>query len=86
MWVVFIIPTVLISLDFEKVSLGHRKTFIEHAHYFAVFLWVMGNFAGAYGEIISTEVPGPAGQPILVIHEKAGVTTLDFFNLINSTE
>jgi hypothetical protein len=56
MWVVFIIPTVLIALDFEKVSLGHRN-------YFVVFLWVMGNFAWSYDEIISTVVPGPAGQP-----------------------
>ena len=83
MWVVFVIPTVLIALDFEKVSLGHRKTFIEHAHYFAVFL------ATSLGLMVKSSPPRYLDQPvnlaldgyhILVIHEKAGVTTLDFIS------
>ena len=80
MWVVFIIPTVLIALDFEKVSLGHRKAIIEHAHYFAVFL------ATSLGLMMKSAPPRYLDQPVNLaldgyhIPEKAGVTTLDFIS------
>jgi len=54
MWVVFMIPTIIISLDFIKTTLFHKEAIIENAHYTAVFLWIMGNFTWAFGEINST--------------------------------
>eukprot|EP01038_Epipyxis_sp_PR26KG_P014646 gene14646-19677_t len=51
MWIIFLIPTLLIALDFFWVSLFAKNLIVEHAHYFAQFVWVIGNLLWALGEI-----------------------------------
>ena len=55
MWVVFVIPTILVALDFSYTSFFNKFTLIDHAHYVAVFLWVMGNCTWALGELFCPE-------------------------------
>ena len=55
MWVIFVIPTILVALDFSYTSFFNKFTLIDHAHYVAVFLWVMGNFTWALGELFYPE-------------------------------
>ncbi len=51
MWVIFVIPTFLVALDFVITSLFNKYTVIDHAHYVSVMLWVMGNAIWACGEL-----------------------------------
>jgi len=51
MWVIFVIPTFLVSLDFVVTSLFNKYAVIDHAHYVSVMLWVLGNAVWACGEL-----------------------------------
>jgi hypothetical protein len=50
-WWLCIIPTGLIALDFITTSAAAGNKTIACVHYSAIFLWVMGNAAWAYGNI-----------------------------------
>mmetsp|Transcript_8978 Transcript_8978/g.8017 ORF Transcript_8978/g.8017 Transcript_8978/m.8017 type:complete len:406 (+) Transcript_8978:12-1229(+) len=50
-WILFLIPTVLIAVDFVLISLFQKNLLIEHCHYIAQVFWVIGNLLWAYGEI-----------------------------------
>lgn len=50
MWVVFFVPTFLIGLDFVYLTIRSKRLVIDHAHYFAQFLWVVANAVWAGGE------------------------------------
>lgn len=56
MWIIFVIPTVLIGVDFIHKSLFTQRLLIDHAHYCAQFIWVMSNLVWAYGELFLPEV------------------------------
>jgi hypothetical protein len=43
MWLVSVLPTLLIMLDFAWTSLWSRRLLVDHAHYAAQFLWVIAN-------------------------------------------
>lgn len=50
MWLVFLVPTLLIGFDFVYLTLRSRGLVIDHAHYFAQFMWVLANTVWAGGE------------------------------------
>ena len=51
MWIVFMIPTLLIAIDFALTSLARPDAILDHTHYAATLMWVFGNMAWAIGEI-----------------------------------
>ena len=50
MWLVFFIPTLFIGIDFVYLTIKSKRLMIDHAHYFAQFLWVVANAVWAGGE------------------------------------
>lgn len=50
MWLVFFIPTLLIGLDFVILTMRSKRLMIDHAHYFAQYMWVLANAVWAGGE------------------------------------
>eukprot|EP00611_Tribonema_gayanum_P003734 TRINITY_DN1297_c0_g1_i1.p1 TRINITY_DN1297_c0_g1~~TRINITY_DN1297_c0_g1_i1.p1 ORF type:complete len:248 (+),score=31.79 TRINITY_DN1297_c0_g1_i1:973-1716(+) len=50
MWVVFMIPTVLVAADFVLITFLHGHILVEHAHYWAYLIWVLGNMIWAMGD------------------------------------
>ena len=50
MWLLFLIPTLVIGFDFVYLTLRSRRLMIDHAHYFAQFMWVLANAVWAGGE------------------------------------
>lgn len=50
MWLVFFVPTLLIGLDFVYLTLKSKRMLIDHAHYFAQYMWVLANAVWAGGE------------------------------------
>ena len=51
MWILFAVPTVMMSVDFFLLSLFAPGCIIEHAHFTASMLWVSANIAWAAGEL-----------------------------------
>ena len=51
MWIMFAIPTIAISLDFNAMSIMRADCLVEHAHFAAGFFWVMANVSWAAGEL-----------------------------------
>jgi hypothetical protein len=51
MWVIFVIPTILVALDFIWETFRARDMMVDCVHYVAVLIWVMGNFTWAVGEL-----------------------------------
>lgn len=50
-WIIFVVPTVLVALDFIYQTWKTKRMMIDCAHYTAQLLWVFGNAAWAYGEL-----------------------------------
>jgi hypothetical protein len=51
MWIVFAIPTVMMAFDFVISSFSVKKSWIDHVHYVAQFIWVVANLVWASGEL-----------------------------------
>ena len=55
MWVIFVIPTVLISIDFVICTGRTKRLMIDHCYYISQLLWVLANITWAYGELYLPE-------------------------------
>lgn len=65
MWIVFFVPTFIIGIDFVYITLRTKRLVIDHAHYFAQFMWVLANAVWAGGEFLITpnhDDPVPLGR------------------------
>eukprot|EP00596_Hydrurales_sp_CCMP1899_P003799 CAMPEP_0119037100 /NCGR_PEP_ID=MMETSP1177-20130426/5217_1 /TAXON_ID=2985 /ORGANISM="Ochromonas sp, Strain CCMP1899" /LENGTH=469 /DNA_ID=CAMNT_0006997863 /DNA_START=947 /DNA_END=2356 /DNA_ORIENTATION=+ len=65
MWIIFVIPTMLIAMDFVYVSLYSKRLIIDHIHYVAQLLWVTANAIWAGGELFDQryDTPYPLVNP-----------------------
>jgi len=59
MWIIFVIPTFIFALDYVVQTLRSKDLVIDHAHYFALFLWVFANLVWAAGELWDPNVDDP---------------------------
>ena len=59
MWVAFTLPTLLISADFIWVTGWTEGMIVDHAHYIAQGMWVLGNMAWAIGELFTSASDDP---------------------------
>lgn len=50
-WVLTGIPTIIIAADFVACSFRNHRLIVDHFHYIAQFLWFLGNFVWAFGEL-----------------------------------
>ena len=57
-WVIFSVPTVLISIDFVWVTWKQGHV-VDSAHYCAQLLWVISNLTWAGGELFSPQYDDP---------------------------
>lgn len=55
MWIFFVIPTMLLALDFVIISATYKGMLVEHLHYCTYFLWLMVCTRGC--RILLTAVP-----------------------------
>eukprot|EP01041_Mallomonas_annulata_P009176 gene9176-19010_t len=64
MWYIFLIPTLLVAVDFVWTSLRKKHSVSEQVHYTATLLWVLGNTIWAMGEFYfpSQDNPLPLWQ------------------------
>lgn len=51
MWVIFMVPTLLVGLDFVWKTLFKKRLVIDHAHYLAQIFWVLSNAVWAGVEL-----------------------------------
>jgi len=59
MWIVFLIPTVVLSFIFVVVTSFQKHRFVSNLHYLVQFLWVIANVVWAYGELWSRDDDEP---------------------------
>ena len=59
MWVIFVIPTLLIAGDFVISTFYVKTAIVDHAHYVAVMLWVLGNIVWAASETFDLDPDTP---------------------------
>jgi hypothetical protein len=41
MWIIFVIPTIILAIDFIWVSSHYKGVLVEHMHYWAYFFWIL---------------------------------------------
>ncbi len=58
LWVICLIPTVLVGLDFMHESYS-KNYVVDFAHYTAQLLWVFGNAAWSFGELFYPQYDEP---------------------------
>mmetsp|Transcript_13526 Transcript_13526/g.12248 ORF Transcript_13526/g.12248 Transcript_13526/m.12248 type:complete len:368 (-) Transcript_13526:24-1127(-) len=59
LWFIFLIPTILLSLDFIIVSMNAKNAVVDTAHYTSTLLWVCGNITWALGEFFFGNYDNP---------------------------
>lgn len=55
LWTVFVIPTVLVALDFVRVALTYKYALTECMHMLMYFWWIMGNTLWALVDVYGDE-------------------------------
>ena len=59
LWILFAIPTLLLAIDFVYVSGKIKVLVIDHAHYLAQLIWVLGNIVWAGGDLFYDDDADP---------------------------
>ena len=58
-WVLFVIPTLLMAVDFMYVTAKTKTMTIDLVHYIAQCLWVVSNIIWAGAEVFGTNFDSP---------------------------
>jgi hypothetical protein len=53
MWLIFVCFTLIVSLDFIRVSLKNKKLAVDLTHYIVQFMWLCANIVWSSGELFS---------------------------------
>lgn len=59
LWLLFLIPTILVSTDYFIIALSGKNTIIDVAHYTSTIIWVIGNIVWALGEFFYDDYDNP---------------------------